>query len=206
MNKSESKYFRTAKRMDDALVELLNEKPFEYITVKEICAKAGVNRSTFYLHYETVGDLLNETIDGTMRDFYARFSGIEANFKARIKTCPLDELVLITPEYLDAYLTYIRENRRVFSCMALVRPTGVDTERLFRQLYEMVFSPILSRFQIDEEERRYMMLFYLNGIMAIIREWIAGDCDKSNNEISAIILRCVRPYIDDEAYQENTAY
>ena len=53
MNKAESKYFNTALRMDEALISLLRVKDLEYITVKEICEKAGVNRSTFYLHYET---------------------------------------------------------------------------------------------------------------------------------------------------------
>ena len=37
MNKSESKYFNTAVRMDKAFLELLGTKSFEYITVKEIC-------------------------------------------------------------------------------------------------------------------------------------------------------------------------
>lgn len=32
------------------------------ITIKEICKKAGVNRSTFYLHYESIDDLLEETL------------------------------------------------------------------------------------------------------------------------------------------------
>lgn len=59
MNKSESKYFNTAVKMDKAFLELLEKKDFEFITVKEICAKAEVNRSTFYLHYETIGDLLD---------------------------------------------------------------------------------------------------------------------------------------------------
>ena len=54
MNKSESKYFNTALCMDEALISLLKVKDLEYITVKEICEKAGVNRSTFYLHYETI--------------------------------------------------------------------------------------------------------------------------------------------------------
>lgn len=54
MNKSESKYFNTALLMDAALLTLLEGKDLEYITVKEICEKAGVNRSTFYLHYETL--------------------------------------------------------------------------------------------------------------------------------------------------------
>ena len=47
MNKFESKYQNTARLMDEALILLLEDKDFEYITVKEICRKAGVNRSTF---------------------------------------------------------------------------------------------------------------------------------------------------------------
>lgn len=47
MNRSESKYFNTAIRMDEAMMELLERKDFEYITIKEICAAAGVSRSTF---------------------------------------------------------------------------------------------------------------------------------------------------------------
>ena len=45
MNKSESKYFNTAVKMDLALISLLKKKSFEYITVKELCEAAGVNRS-----------------------------------------------------------------------------------------------------------------------------------------------------------------
>ena len=73
MNRSESKYFNTALLMDRALVELLKEKDFEFITIKEICAKAGVNRTTFYLHYETIADLVNETLELTMKQFQGSF-------------------------------------------------------------------------------------------------------------------------------------
>ena len=51
MDKNESKYFLTASFMDEALLLLLQKKDFEFITVKELYKKAGVNRSTFYLHY-----------------------------------------------------------------------------------------------------------------------------------------------------------
>ena len=63
MNKSNSKYFSTALRMNEALISLLEKKDMEYISVKEICEKAGVNRSTFYLHYETISDLIAETTE-----------------------------------------------------------------------------------------------------------------------------------------------
>ena len=63
LNKSESKYYNTACLMDEALILLLEKKEYSFITVKEICEKAGVNRSTFYLHYETIDDLLSECIE-----------------------------------------------------------------------------------------------------------------------------------------------
>ena len=62
MEKNESKYFYTAQLMNQALILLLEKKDIEFITVTEITKKAGVNRSTFYLHYETIDDLLSETI------------------------------------------------------------------------------------------------------------------------------------------------
>lgn len=51
MDRFESKYFNTAYLMQQALINLLNKKEYEYISIKEICSQAGVNRSTFYLHY-----------------------------------------------------------------------------------------------------------------------------------------------------------
>ena len=71
MNKNESKYFNTAMKMDEALITLLEKKDFEYITVKEICDTAGVNRSTFYLHYENTSDLLKDD-DGTTKALLER--------------------------------------------------------------------------------------------------------------------------------------
>ena len=51
MKNHESKYYNTALLMNEALLILLETKEYEFITIKEICEKAGVNRSTFYLHY-----------------------------------------------------------------------------------------------------------------------------------------------------------
>ena len=63
MNKAESKYFNTARLMDEALLILLEKKDIEYITIKEICNKAGVNRSTFYLHCYKIRQKFDLIID-----------------------------------------------------------------------------------------------------------------------------------------------
>ena len=119
MNKSESKYFNTAKKMDKALISLLEEKTFEYITVSEICKRAEVNRSTFYLHYENTVDLLNETARFLLDDFMSYFNADAKNITNKFKESSLDELNFISNEYLHPYLSYIKENKMVFSTVLL---------------------------------------------------------------------------------------
>ena len=99
--------------MDEALLKLLERKDLAYITVKEVCEVAGVNRSTFYLHYESMTDLLSESV-GYMNDHFLIHMNrdVEA-FATKLRTCPVDELYLVTPEYLTPYLSYIKKNERL---------------------------------------------------------------------------------------------
>lgn len=52
-----------------AFTELLQQKPMQRITVKELCGKAGVNRSTFYAHYTDIYDLLAKLEEDMVADF-----------------------------------------------------------------------------------------------------------------------------------------
>jgi AcrR family transcriptional regulator len=54
---------RTRQRLGDALVELVQEKPFDAITVQEVLDRADVGRSTFYSHYRDKDDLFLSDID-----------------------------------------------------------------------------------------------------------------------------------------------
>lgn len=49
---------RTHKLLWEALMDLMNEQDFETISVKEVCDRAMVHRTTFYKHYEDKYDLL----------------------------------------------------------------------------------------------------------------------------------------------------
>ena len=96
MNRSESKYFNTALRMDEALLALLEEKDLEYITVKEICHRAGVNRSTFYLHYETIADLVDEALEMINQRFRSYFPQQEEEILGNMGNRERENLVLVT--------------------------------------------------------------------------------------------------------------
>jgi len=190
MNKSESKYFNTAVKMDLSLISLLKKKPFDYITVSEICKAAGVNRSTFYLHYENIGELLNETARYLLDDF---LTYLTADTKAAIfhlEERSLDELIFIGDKYLVPYLTYIKNNKEVFQT-ALSYNKVLGFEEVYKRMFEKIFNPILDRFRYPPDIRQYVMMYYLNGISAITGEWLKNGCEKSVKEISEIITICV---------------
>ena len=190
MNKSESKYFNTAIKMDKALISLLEEKSFEYITVSEICKRAEVNRSTFYLHYENTVDLLNETARFLLDDFAACFNVYVENITNKFKENSLDELNFISDEYLHPYLSYIKENRIVFSTV-LLHSVSFGFNEIFQRLYDNIFNPVLERYNYPATDRKYAMIFYLNGITAIVTEWLKDGCEKTIEEVSQIIYGCI---------------
>ncbi len=190
MNKNESKYFNTAVKMDKALLSLLEKKDFEYITIKEICEVAGVNRSTFYLHYENTADLLKETTKYILDSFLTYFTVDRQSITIQYQECKLQDLVFITPEYLMPYLTFIKENQRVF-ITAVKHLRTMDFENVYNKMFKFIFNPILERFSFPEKDREYVLKFYLTGITAIVMEWLKNDCNESIEDISRIIIQCV---------------
>ncbi|MGO5097083.1 TetR/AcrR family transcriptional regulator [Agathobaculum sp. LCP25S3_E8] len=192
MNKSESKYFNTALRMDEALIALLEEKDLEYITVKEICHQAGVNRSTFYLHYETIADLVNETLEMIQRRFLSYFPQQEENVLGNISSREREELVLVTREYLLPYLRFIRDNKKIYRA-AVRNPGSMQAYTRYVELKQRILSPILERFEIPANHCPYYIAYYVEGIAAIIKEWLQQDCADKVEMIDDIIESCVRP-------------
>lgn len=197
MNKNESKYFNTALKMDKAFLELLEQKDFSYITVKEICEKAGVNRSTFYLHYETIDDLLTESVEYMNEQLLVYMNQNPERFIERMKDCPLSDLYLVTPEYLKPYLCYIREYRRLFYT-AVKNAKALRLDESYNKMFHFVFTPILERYKVSPKNRQYIMSFYIHGLMAIIAEWLKEDCKDTIDNIISVIQQCVILYQKSE--------
>lgn len=195
MNKSESKYFNTALRMDEALLALLEEKDLEYITVKEICHQAGVNRSTFYLHYETIADLVNETLEMINQRFLSYFPQQEEEILGNLDSREREELVLVTREYLLPYLRFIRDNKKVYRA-AFRNPSSVQAHTRYGELKQHILGPVLARFEIPAAHRPYYIAYYVEGIAAIVKEWLRQDCADEVEMIADIIESCVRPRDD----------
>ena len=150
MNKSESKYFNTALRMDEALIALLEEKDLEFITVKEICRQAGVNRSTFYLHYTDIDQML-ASIEAELLE------RIEASVQAH----PIDpHQAQIFPLVGDLF-ALMAENREI--CAALLGPHG-------DMAFLLQIEAILSRYSLQ-----VLADAYLYGGVGLTKNWLQAE-------------------------------
>ena len=178
--------------MDEALIECLEKKDLEYITVKEICEKAGVNRSTFYLHYETIADLLSECTEYTNKKCFDKYTAELADVKKRLASENTEDLIFISPQYLKPFLEFVRENKRLFKVI-LLNPVTFNTSSTFMRLFDEVFSPAMDKFSIDKSVKPYVIHFYLGGLIAVVQEWIQSGCETPVDEITRICMGCIMP-------------
>ena len=185
MNKNESKYFNTAKKMNDALITLLETKEFEYISIKEICHIANVNRSTFYLHYSNMNDLLEETIKSLNLSFNSHFKSKE-NESTIISKENIEDLLLINDDHLIPYLNFIKENKNIYKVLK-THPQLFNANKTYDQMFRKLFVPIMNRFGLDEKWHKYLMDFYISGLTSIVFDWVYDDCKIPVQEVSDFI-------------------
>ncbi|MFC0214803.1 TetR/AcrR family transcriptional regulator [Paenibacillus chartarius] len=63
MNKTDRRIVKTQESLRKAVIELMTEKTFDEITIRDIADRANVNRGTIYLHYQDKYDLLDQLIE-----------------------------------------------------------------------------------------------------------------------------------------------
>lgn len=82
-------YYRAAQTKEQiakAFLELLQEKTIGDITVSEVCEKARLNRTTFYKHYRSCGDIITELEEEQLAELRALLSEEDRPFP-KVLTC-----------------------------------------------------------------------------------------------------------------------
>lgn len=131
---AEDKRIRKTKRyIKQTLIEVLTEKPFEQITVTELCKRADISRITFYAHYNDkfalVDEMFAEMLESATRDY--RNSQKENN--------PADDTIQTFCNLLDCILNLYNEN------MSLLMYTTIDKNPY---LYYMFYSYIVRNVEL----------------------------------------------------------
>lgn len=168
---------RTKMLLQNALVDLMLEKAVGKISVKELTQKADVNRSTFYLHYLDIYDMLEqmenefvETIQGFFHDFFTPLP----------TSMPLTLFVNIS-EWLEQDKEYY---------VKLLR--GSASGYIFEELESRIrdeFLTLLYLIFLDEEslDLRTRVNFTVSGTVGVLRMWVMEGGNISPVELSETI-------------------
>ncbi|WP_198536642.1 TetR/AcrR family transcriptional regulator [Paenibacillus sp. DMB5] len=159
--------------LKQSLISLLKEKNISQISVKELCNSAGINRSTFYLHYANAYELLEYVEQEIINNTSAYLDKIEAGDNGTT--------------YILAFLDYIKKDEELFSVMLLTSNENV----LFpKRLLSEILKNIDSQLQLNVPDRlkRYTYSYLVNGSLAIIQEWIQEGFVISSFELAGLIF------------------
>ena len=181
MNKKNNERFQnTEVKIQQNLLELLETKDFNKITVREICASAHINRSTFYSHYLDVYDLIDKTelnMHKKLIDLYAGTGISNANF--------------LSNKYLTIFFKFIYQYKNFYRVRLQTRK-NFPIEQGFEPLLNVIIKPYCQKKGFkSEDEIMYFFVYIQAGFTMMLKRWIDNDFNESPEELSEIIIRCI---------------
>lgn len=168
---------KTKKAIQDAFCEMIKEKNLNEIPIKELCAKADINKSTFYLHYHDIYDLADKMQEILIQDVCAI-----------IDEYPYSETVSKAPEmWIKIARAHFKESNDLGIIMR--RPGMMP---LIRKFECAVIEHIMDKFVEagilrDSEayfEHHLYTTFVINGYLGILREFEVPDIEDAMVKVS----------------------
>ena len=163
----------------EALFELMQEKPLNKITVKELCERADVNRSTFYAYYTDIFDLDRKII----KEFF-RMQRSFINESLAILDAKPDITSLTVADFYEItslYLGKVKENKEMYKFAFYGQSNSP-----IQVSYDKVFYSVLIK-RVPEQYRdtfRRAFIFVSGGTTAVFVRWILDDCAIPVNELA----------------------
>lgn len=181
--KTDRRVLYTKMFLKESLLELMKEKPVDKITPTELCRHANINRNTFYTHYYSVRDVLEE--------LELEFSNqIVESLTIRFSASEYDEML--------QEICRIIYDRRDF-CKILLSENG-DTA-FFNNVIGLGKPFVVAQWRdagidLSDEDMEMFFAFIVSGSVAIIRKWAASDMKQTPEYIAQLIRIAANGGID----------
>ena len=170
----------TRKYLADGLIALMKTKPFDRITVTELCEYADVNRSTFYTHYE---------------DIYALLSFVEAETLAWIDQCFEEvggmqgrEDILRS---LERHYEFLARNSAYLQVLMSEQGNLAFQKKAYASIYKAFGDVFAQSAAPIEENMRFA--FVVHGGIGITQQWLKNGLKESPREMAELTYDMTRP-------------
>lgn len=155
----------TKNAIKDALLLLMESKPFERITVTDVCKRAEINRGTYYLHYYELSEVLDELLDDALADADGLMGNLQISNTCANKECSnsLCRMVRHSQKYRVLFMDESLTSRVVEKIASLHKAAFVEE--------------ITARCGISPLQAEAIFYFQVNGCYAISKRGRESDCE-----------------------------
>ncbi len=161
---TDKRVIRTKKAIRNSLFILMETKALDEISISELTAAANVNRRTFYTHYRSLTDILDEIEADLVQAMTDMLEGFDHNdYSKSVKTLFISFNKLVSTEF-DTYFNLLKLDTRGILSSRLRNAIKASAENLFVSL------PVgLSNKHV------YVAAYMAGGFLALFSEWYYGD-------------------------------
>lgn len=175
---------QTRSDITQVFLELLNEKPLNKITVKEVSEKARVTRATFYAHYHDMYDLLEQSRAVAVNHITII---IEEGIRENSFEFFLFELFSYFDEHQEVFALILGENGDMSFLVSALRKLREQKDSLITENG----INLLSGEKVDQKLSEFQFTYLAGGILNILTTWLNQEERMSVEEISSITARFV---------------
>lgn len=159
--------------LKNALLALMKKKKYSKITIKELCEKAELNRSSFYANYADIQELLLDIHTDVFDEMSQALNGISPDLQAD----SLEKRIASVTELI----TYMQDHLDIFRLLLTNNEDNLFEKHLsayYMNQYVMENAP---------KEMRYIFLYHAIGSFTLIHQWIADNCPYTPQELAELI-------------------
>ena len=172
---------KTKAQLREGLARLMQQKSIKEISVKELVDEVDINRSTFYLHYTDIYQMLQKIEEDAMQNI------TEVMKKYPINSDNPDTVLQFIVQFFS-----IMDNDRDL-CLALLGPHGdmAFVEQIENLLAETFLKQLPDKFPKNDPNIKYPYAFILNGCVGLIRTWLSCPTNESPEQVARLIYRLI---------------
>jgi AcrR family transcriptional regulator len=177
---------RTRKAIREAFLKLMETQDYQKITISSIAREADVDRKTFYLHYDSVSDLVDEIVYDEAETMVERCRGAFSVADRRIDVAALFRGIsrALAPD--------MAASRRVLAHISL----SDVLDRLEASLVEVLVADNPLGISREDPYLPYIVSFFCAGIIAVYRRWLLNDSTVPLDDLAAVTNTCMIGGID----------
>lgn len=171
---------KTRMQLRDGLAELMREKSIKEITVKELVEEVDINRSTFYLHYSDIYDMM-EKVENELIE----------NIEEVIDKHPVSPFGEKSFSFIEDMFAILSENKKI--CTALLGPNGDMTflHRIEDMIYEHSMKVLRETYPQKVQELVYSYAFCMSGCVGLIKTWLKEEQGESPQEMAKLTFQLI---------------